>query len=168
MEEPTDRSYRSRAIRVGEETYRKIRIALEENREYRVANDFYYREMTYRYKGAHKIKREFTVSALYGHLSVYGVRPLRAFTVLLILVGVHALGTGAISGVFTSSLDLSHTAETVQGVLASALRSLQIMSFQRVPPEPNIGQGFIDVLMRILGAVQIALFSLALRNQTRR
>lgn len=168
MMKATDKSYMQRAIRVIEETYRKLRIALEENREYTVANDFYFREMRYRYLGAHKIWREFTVNAIYGRLSGYGVRPGRAFGVLVVLIGLHAVGTAAVGGVLTTSLDLPQIPETAWGILDSLFRSLRIVAFQRVANEGPMVQNFLDIFLRIFGIVQIALFSFALRSQIRR
>ena len=139
----------------------------EENRDYRLANDFYYWAMdALRKAGWRKLG---LIRTLYWALSGYGVRAARAFlvlagicvvfSVLYMLFGPNVLRVSSASS-FGQALE--HSGQAV-------VYSLSAMA--RLNPEPKPDPGLFQFLVTIegiLGPLQIALLALAIRRKVMR
>ena len=148
----------------------------EENRDYPTANEMHYWSMEAQRKEGWS--RLGLIATLYWALSGYGVRPLRAFMVLLILSLVFALlfswpyiGApsslqaleGLTYGYWGGPLDY------LGYFLRTEMYSLGALA--RLNPEPKPTPGLFQTLVivaGILGPLQIALFLLAVRRKVMR
>ena len=159
-EESKDEGYRALQKRRLEETYRNVRTALEESRDYATATDFYVREMETRRRTMPWWRREFfSVEALYLSVSRYGSSPSRALGWFLALVILHWLIQFHLVG--------EPTFLTAQATLAE---TLQVLTLQRVGPRPGHGllPVVVDSAFRILVAAQLAMLTLAMRGRIKR
>ncbi|ODT85508.1 MAG: hypothetical protein ABS69_00770 [Nitrosomonadales bacterium SCN 54-20] len=148
-----------------EETYRNIRVTLEEdNRNYNEAADFYIGELDARRSRMNPMKRWiFSVEALYRLLSRYGTSPLRATTVLIVLILSHA----AITAMLQKGIDLY----SVGDLSIVLLRSVRLIVFHIDPTDEvqlTVAQNWSDTLFRIIATIQIALLVFALRGKIKR
>jgi len=149
-----------------EANYRNIRSALEENKDFRGATDFYVGEMEARRRQL-PLSRRYLLSIewVYWLLSLYGASPLRASGALvgvLVLYGMFsgcALGTGcySLSGGCHLDSDL-------------VVRSLSLVEISKAPSGPELHGWwrFGEIVFRIFAVIQIALLALALRNRIKR
>jgi len=88
-----------------EETYRNIRFALEENRSFAIATDFYIGEMeAQRRQLSFSPPHFFSVTAWYNALSRYGTRPYKAARFLFFLGVLHFSLTALIQKVPTTDV----------------------------------------------------------------
>jgi len=123
------------------------------------AGDFHYGEMEMKRREYGWPKRVLCPEFLYWLFSGYGVGYIRAFIVLLALVGLFAkfyLWTD--SSLFSSSF------------LQSLLFSIQVSTLQRpsLPEELSQAGQWLRTVEMIFGPLQIALFALALRMRLKR
>ncbi|AFR51582.1 MULTISPECIES: pentapeptide repeat-containing protein [Gordonia] len=167
-------------------TYRSLRKALEDSRDEPGAADFYYGEMTMRRLAASPLSVERSLLTLYWLIAGYGLRAWRALATLVVVIAVAGwcftndawavktvtktptsvdLGTGAI----TSS------ASTADGL--SLMRSWLFAAQEAVVPFRPAGLSgvtltswghVVDLAVRILGPILLALAVLAIRNRTKR
>ena len=152
-------SYEDTCARV-EELYRYLKLNYEQEGDLKQAGDFHYGEMEM-HRRANPWRRWFPFSwyNLYGALSGYGERPLRALAWLLGLLG----GLAAI---------LSHSGlQTTSGGQAGWGAALIYLLQQATLIHPDwaipatSGGNLLGALSRILLPAQAALFILALRNR---
>jgi Pentapeptide repeats (8 copies) len=147
-----------------EEAYRNVRTALEENRNYPDAADFYCGEMEARrlrkaLPGRHLV----SVEAWYRALSRYGTSIGVSATLLLLIIVLHT----------ELALLLQSRAGEIISVPAigdAALGSLRLALFQQPPARSVDGQAqaWIDLFFRVAIAVQLALFIFAFRAKIKR
>jgi hypothetical protein len=154
-------------LAVLEASYRSIRIALEQGKDFSTASDFYIGEMHARRKQMHWLRRYLlSIEAIYGYLSGYGCNPLRAFSWLIVVLALHALVAGALlygAGPHLPDPDLA---------LRSIKRTLSLLPTLKLgtsnADELQGGWFAIDVIAWVWVVVQTALFVLALRSRIKR
>ena len=135
---------------------RRLSTNAEENREYPLANEFYYwsmnalRKQGWRSLGA--------IGTLYWALSGYGVRATRAF---LVLVGICA-AFAALYMVFGPP-----KLEDLGQALVYSLGAVARLNPEPRPTEPGLFQ-FLVIVEGLLGPLQIALPALAIRRKVMR
>jgi hypothetical protein len=145
--------------------YRAIRKATEDAKDFAGASDFYYGEMQMRRRSLHGATSlsQLSERALLGGywaFGGYGVRPLRPFAVLLILIVASAVGFRW----FGLVADVSTGTAVRQAVLVA-------FSFLRPPGDVlplSTGGFYMAIFVRCLSPVLIALGILGLRSRVRR
>ena len=162
-------------------TYRGLRKALEDAKDEPGAADFYYGEMEMRRRAAKAWRTvEWWLLTLYWLVSGYGLRAWRAVAALLVVVGVAALcftrGNKPVFGwewVRTPDGDAqTRVIDPNSNAWPVAFAAQETIALFR--PAGTVGAtlvGFgvvIDIVLRILGPVLLALAVLAIRNRTRR
>lgn len=160
-----DGPFRHSTMPVLEETCRNARVALEENRNFNAASDFYLAEMEAARLQFNLLRRYlFSVNALYQCVSNYGTSVGRALRILLWLYVFH----------LASSIYLelpSGQLPELSKVLEASQRSLKILILA-APALPgvqsSVQQTWIDLILRVLGPVQIAMIALAFRSRIKR
>jgi uncharacterized protein YjbI with pentapeptide repeats len=160
-----DGPFRYQNLPVLEETCRNARVALEENRSFGIASDFYVGEMEAARAQLSFLKRHlFSVAALYRFVSRYGTDVGVALRVLALLYSLHLAGTLAIQ--FGDGATLS------VGVISEAtLRSFKVLMQQNPETITSIGshfQAWLDAAFRVLGLIQVAMVALAFRSRIKR
>ncbi|MFC9982902.1 pentapeptide repeat-containing protein [Gordonia sp. NPDC127522] len=167
-------------------TYRSLRKALEDSKDEPGAADFYYGEMTMRRLAATPLSAERWLLTLYWLIAGYGLRAWRALAILVVVIAVAGwcftndawavktvtktpTSVNLNSGVITSS------ASTADGL--SLMRSWLFAAQEAVVPFRPAGLSgvtltswghLIDIAVRILGPVMLALAILSVRNRTKR
>lgn len=149
-----------------EPAYRTIRICYEEGKDFSTASDFYVGEMEARRRQFPWYRRYLlSIEAMYCFLSGYGCNSMRAFVVLLGLLGAHALATGSLlHGAGFALPDPGLAAESIK-------RTLTLLS-----PLPTVAKPealdewwfLLDVAFGLLAVMQTALFVLSLRSRIKR
>jgi uncharacterized protein YjbI with pentapeptide repeats len=139
----------------------------EENRDFRLANDFYYWSMDALRKAGWR--RLGLIRTIYWALSGYGVRAARAFLVLLVMCAAFAvlymlLGPDPLQVSSASNVGqaLEHGGQAVVYSLSTTAR---------LNPEPKPDPGLFQFLVTIegiLGPLQLALLALAIRRKVMR
>lgn len=158
-----DGPFRFQYLPVLEETCRNARVALEENRSFAVASDFYIGEMEAIRAQLPFVQRHvFSVPALYRAVSNYGTSVGAALRILLELYLLH-LGASLLldATIFSSPAQCSEV----------AVRSLKVIVFQSPDGtglRQSVAQAWCDTLLRILGPAQIAMLVLAFRARIKR
>jgi uncharacterized protein YjbI with pentapeptide repeats len=148
-----------------EETCRNARVALEENRSFNMASDFYVGEMEASRAQLGLLRRHlFSVAALYRFVSQYGTCVGVAIRVLVLLYALHFAGTLAIQSDGGGTMSVGEIAE-------AALRSFKVLMQQT--PETSALDGFhfqawLDAGFRVLGLIQIGMVALAFRSRIKR
>lgn len=139
-------------------TYRELRRSLESKSDMPGAADFYYGEMEMRRHDVRTSRLDRFLISLYWLVSGYGLRPLRALAmwVLLIAVGTFVMSLGGFS-----DNDFSWT----RASLFSARASLP--GVPTVETLTRFGQT-VELALRILGPILAALFLIALRARVMR
>lgn len=160
-----DGPFRYQYLPILEETCRNARVALEENRSFGMASDFYVGEMEAARAQLSFLERHlFSVAALYRFVSLYGTNVGVALRVLALLYSLHLAGTLAIQ--FDESATLS------VGVISDAtLRSFKVLIQQNPETITSIGshfQAWLDAAFRVLGLIQVAMVALAFRSRIKR
>ena len=146
---------------------RRLSANAEENREYPLANEFYYWSMNaLRKEGWRSLG---AIGTLYWALSGYGVRARRALGVLLTIAVVFA-GLYMLLG--PNALQVSSASNPVQ-VMKHAGQAVvySLSTMARLNPEPKPNPGLFQFLVTIegiLGPIQIALLALAIRRKVMR
>lgn len=154
-----DGPFRHEFLPALEETYRNIRVALEENRSYVEAADFYYGEMEARRTHKSFLKRNlFSIEALYLAASKYGTSIFRATMILATLIFFHLWVTATING------------GEMENISALLLRSLRLILFQDGTADVTLiaAQQWADTVFRILAITQVTLIVFAFRSRIKR
>lgn len=159
-----DGPFRHQELPVLEETCRNARVALEENRSFNAASDFYLGELEAARAQLGFLKRHlFSVNALYRTVSRYGTSVEAALGVLVLLYLLHF--------VLTVAIQYDGAVLSVEGVSMAALRSFTVL-MQQTPdslgPSEPLSQRWIDVFFRVLGLAQVAMVALAFRSRIKR
>jgi uncharacterized protein YjbI with pentapeptide repeats len=166
-------------------TYRSLRKALEDNKDEPGAADFYYGEMEMRRRAADRWSVERWLLTAYWLVSGYGLRAWRALTALLVVIGVagwcftndawaHKATTTSPTEVNlqTGKIISEPPAEEGLSILRAWLFAAQETVALIRPGAPGVtltGVGHVvDLIVRILGPVLLALAVLAIRNRTKR
>ena len=135
---------------------RRLSANAEENREYPLANEFYYWSMNaLRKEGWRSLG---AIGTLYWAMSGYGVRATRAF---LVLVGICA-AFAALYMVFGPP-----KLEDLGQALVYSLGAVARLNPEPRPTEPSVFQ-FLVIVEGLLGPLQIALLALAVRRKVMR
>ena len=135
---------------------RRLSANAEENREYPLANEFYYWSMnSLRKQGWRSLG---AIGTLYWALSGYGVRATRAF---LVLVGICA-AFAALYMIFGPP-----KLEDLGQALVYSLGAVARLNPEPRPTEPGVFQ-FLVIVEGLLGPLQIALLALAVRRKVMR
>jgi hypothetical protein len=147
-----------------EETCRNARVALEDNRSFNVASDFYVGEMEALRRRLPFLRRHIaSVPALYRIVSKYGTSVGQALLVLLCLIGIHTLIT----------MLLAHSApgtRITDSFLRAGYQTARLLAFQSLSTADAAYsvQGWLDVLFRVLFPIQLAMLALAFRSRIKR
>jgi uncharacterized protein YjbI with pentapeptide repeats len=135
---------------------RRLSANAEENREYPLANEFYYWSMnSLRKEGWRSLG---AIGTLYWALSGYGVRATRAF---LVLVGICAAFAAFYIAFGPPKL------EDLGQALVYSLGAVARLNPEPRPTEPGVFQ-FLVIVEGLLGPLQIALLALAVRRKVMR
>lgn len=159
-----DGPFRYQTLPALEETCRNVRVALEENRSFDKATDFYIGEMDAARLQLGFLRRHiFSVLALYNSVSHYGSNVGVAFRFLVLLILMYLSLTLLLQTPNGSLLSLSDISQT-------GLASFKTLLFQAGAAGDNRGlvQGWLDAVFRILGVVQATMVTLAFRARTKR
>ncbi len=178
-----------------ENSYRNIRISLENTKDFSGANDFFIGEMEAQRKQLPFTKRIlFSVNALYSIVSRYGTSPLRCFIWFLAFAGLHSFLISPYTDFqFGSSfLELNHILFAAplenhkfdfDGLYASAefllgecfeiyTYSLQSMTLQKqkldILTTSNVPLSLINLFFSVVGPILAALFALTVRTKIKR
>ncbi|MCW5601392.1 pentapeptide repeat-containing protein [Nitrosomonas sp.] len=161
----SDRAFRSSHLPVLEETCRNARIALEENRSFNIASDFYIAEMEAARQQQNIIIRHlFSVTALYRFVSQYGTSVGTAIRVLVLIYLLHVVSSLYIhSPIEITSLQ--------NQFISIALRSIKVLLLMQPETKDVIitnSQSWLDVGLRLIGPIQIAMVVIAFRTRIKR
>ncbi|WP_404361561.1 pentapeptide repeat-containing protein [Methylotuvimicrobium sp. KM1] len=160
----TDGPYRHLSLPILEETCRNARVALEENRNFNAASDFYVAEMEAAQAQLPGFMRHFfSVNALYKSVSNYGTSVATAIRMLVWLYLLH----------FSASFYLelqSGTLPQMQQFSEQAIRSIKVLLLTPDPKFANVSttQSWFDIVLRLLGPIQLAMVALAFRSRIKR
>ena len=160
-----DGPFRYQNLPVLEETCRNARVALEENRSFGMASDFYVGEMEAARAQLSFLKRHlFSVVALYRFVSQYGTNVGSSLRVLGLLYALHFALT--LDTQFEAGLALS-----VEAISETALHSFKVL-MQQTPDSFNSTdlnfQEWLDAAFRVFGLIQVAMVALAFRSRIKR
>lgn len=136
-----------------EMTYRNIRKTLESQKDYDLASDFLVGEMEQKRKQLHPLKKWFSIINAYDLLSQYGTRPLRVGLWLSLAITSHFA--------FTYHVTSHNLAE-------SGLRTLQIITFQRLEVSLLLSQSYVDATLRLLAPFLLAILAMTIRARIKR
>lgn len=160
-----DGPFRYQYLPVLEETCRNARVALEENKCYNMASDFYVGEMEAARAQLGLLRRHlFSVNELYRFASFYGTSVGTALKVLIWFFLLHSSLTLLIQNSTISGLSLGD-------IHQSALRSFQVLLQQNPESQSGISfnsQRWLDSVFRVLGLIQIAMVAIAFRARIKR
>lgn len=171
-----DSDYRRYIFPRIESQYRNVRVALEENKNFTLASDFYIGEMEIRRMQLHPLKRYiFSIEAFYNTLSRYGTDPKKSFMILMQFYLIHVLLTICFQApdftTFSFALfDLECLSIILEKLAIYLINSLKVVTLMRFGPfiENGLSQTLIDTIFRIIGPFQLALLVMAMRNRIRR
>jgi uncharacterized protein YjbI with pentapeptide repeats len=139
----------------------------EENRDYPLANDFYYWSMDALRKAGWR--RLGLIRALYWVLSGYGVKPGHAFGVLVLIWLVFAAFYVLVPSSEFYAIPPSNPGRVINDAGQAVVYSLGAMA--RLNPEPKPDPGWFQFLVTVeglLGPLQIGLLLLAIRRKVMR
>jgi uncharacterized protein YjbI with pentapeptide repeats len=164
-----DGPFRHLSLPVLEETCRNARVALEENRSFNVASDFYVAEMeAARSQQKFWERHVFSVTALYRSVSRYGTSVGTALWMLFLIYFLHMISTVALESPKGTVLEMQHISE-------AAVRSLKVLLLQATvqATESRVAsisstQTWLDLVFRLLGPIQLAMVALAFRSRIKR
>lgn len=173
-----DKEYRRTFLPQLEQLYRHVRVALEDNKDYPAANDFYIGEMEAARKQKPFLQRAlFSLPAIYRILSGYGTRPGRALLVFVLLICAHAILTASLVPADTSYRTAFSFPTTdncivvsIESAIAYLTHSLRTATLLRAGPtiEPAGWALVADSILNVLGPIQLALSVIALRARLKR
>lgn len=160
-----DGPFRHQNLPVLEETCRNARVAMEENRSFGIASDFYVGEMEAARTQLSFLKRHlFSVVALYHFVSNYGTNVWSSLRVLALLYALH----------FSLTLDTQSVASaalSVDAISVTALHSFKVLMQQSPSTFNSVGLNFqewLDAAFRVFGLIQVAMVALAFRSRIKR
>ena len=161
----SDGPFRHRELPILEETCRNARVALEENRNFAAATDFYVGEMEAARAQLGLLRRHFfSVPALYCSVSRYGSSVAVALRTFALIVLLHVS--------LTLLLQHPQSAETslidVEAAALHSVRGLMLQSSDTSLIAKSGSQAWFDLLFRLLGPAQIAMVVLAFRARIKR
>ncbi len=147
--------------------YRQLRMAMENNKDYVKAHEFYVGEMEARQR------REWSfILKLYRISSYYGTNYKKALRYLALLFIVHFILTIILSTHWQVQKLFSgpDVAAAWNRLADIAMHSLSTGTLQRIGLLKDLSgwQNLIDISFRLLIPIQTAMFVLALRNKTKR
>jgi len=150
-----------------EEACRNARVALEENKSFNIASDFYIGEMEAVRQQQPKLLNSyfFSVAALYRIVSQYGTNVAHAVLVLSLIFLIHVKASiyYQLPGDQILQLDC---------FLRIVLRSLKILLLQGVSDSEVIcssnKQEWLDLSLRLFGPIQMAMVAIAFRARIKR
>jgi len=163
-----------------ESEYRNIRVAMENNRNYSTASDFYVGEMEMKRKQMFFPQRYlFSLAAFYQALSNYGASPFRAVRMFLWIVILHSSLTMAFViepnlenlSKYNFSSEYPAWNEPLKTSMVYIVNSLKILTLQRGDAvlSSKLFEGhLIDAIFRILGPLQLTLIAFATRVRIKR
>lgn len=178
-----------------ENSYRNIRLSLENVKDFSGANDFFVGEMEAQRKQLPMLQRcLFSVNALYCYFSKYGTSPLRCFCWFVVLLITHSLfivwagdlyDLAAFKEVYNSVVhlltrnneaSLIYVLEQFRDFMGWAVRictySLQTLTLQKdklaLIGAPSTGVYLINSVFSILGPITAGLFALTVRARIKR
>jgi len=163
IKESVDGPFRHLSLPALEETCRNARVGLEENRNFNTASDFYIAEMeAVREQQGFWKRHFFSVTALYRCVSNYGTSVGRALWILFLIYILHVTASIYIQ------LPIGQV-PSIQEFLGVVLQSLKTLLLVRTEPN-NIAmeQAWLDISLRLLGPVQIAMLAIAFRARIKR
>ena len=175
-----DYSARSYLLPRVESEYRNVRVAMENNKNFSAATDFYVGEMeTRRHKMFYPKRYVFSIEAIYHALSNFGASPFRAIRMFLWLVLLHAVLTityaigaeEAYLQVFGEKVIIPLINDTFNTSIIYIINSFKILTLQRGEAIFYMGSlsgHIIDAVFRVLGPIQVALIILAIRVKIKR
>lgn len=161
----SDGAFRHLNLPVLEETCRNARVALEENRSFNIASDFYIAEMEATRQQQNILKRHlFSVTALYRFVSQYGTSVGTAIRVLTLIYLLHVVSSLYVhSPIEITSLQ--------NQFISTALRSIKVLLLMQPETKDVIitnSQSWLDVGLRLVGPIQIAMIAIAFRTRIKR
>lgn len=163
-----------------ESEYRNLRVALESNKDYSTATDFYVGEMESRRRQMLLPRRYLlSVEALYHSLSKYGSSPLLAIRIFVLLVMMHAVLTmmyvikppEAIYSILNLTSMFPVIEYPIQTISIYIINSFKVLTLQRgdgVLESTSFYSHIIDTIFRVLGPIQLTLIALAIRVKIKR
>lgn len=161
----SDGAFRHLYLPVLEETCRNARIALEENRSFNIASDFYVAEMeAARQQKNFLAQHLFSVTALYRFVSQYGTSVGTAIRVLTLIYLLHVVSSLYIQ----SPVEI---ASLLDQFMTTALRSIKVLLLAQPDTKDVIitdGQSWLDIGLRLVGPIQIAMVVIAFRARIKR
>lgn len=145
-----------------EEAYRNIRVALESNKNFDSASDFYIGEREMNRLHMHPLRAHLlSIDAWYNALSQYGTNPGRALRFLMWLVLFH---------LFTTALLMDSSSPLFIVSQSNLTHTLQVVTLQKI-----IGTEFntdsvilLDVIFRAIAPIILALTALSFRSRIKR
>ncbi|WP_339863454.1 hypothetical protein [Paremcibacter congregatus] len=140
-----------------ESQYRNLRMAMEENKDFISASDFYIGEMENKLRQRGFWGRHFSILSLYGFVSKFATRPARCIFTFFALAVLYAIG---------SSLLIEHFDLFWQWLLDAF--SLMTLRQSHNSLDLDGAHEVLDLLCRIIGPVMVALTALSIRNQVKR
>ena len=149
-----------------EESYRNIRVTLEDNLNYEAAADFYVGEMDTRRAQLNIFRRHFfSVTALYKAVSNYGTSVFTAFRVLLWIILFH--------WAITLFLNFDFEKHDIQFTKDMLLRSFSQFSFHNLDESTSwivnpFLQRWVDIGLKLFGISQLAMLVFAFRTRIKR
>lgn len=147
--------------------YRELRMAMENNKDYIKAQDFYVGEME------NRLERENSwILRLYQICSIFGSSYKRALLFLGVLVISHLI----LTVIFSTNLQIQNlytgpeTVNTWQRIGDVIIHTLSTGTLQKtgILNETSNWQKLIDIFFRLMIPLQAAMFILAVRNKTKR
>jgi hypothetical protein len=161
----SDGPFRHLYLPILEETCRNTRVALEENKSFNMASDFYIAEMEAVRQQQNILERHIlSVTALYRFVSRYGTSVGTSIRVLALIYFLHVSSSLYIH----SPIPLT---ELIDEFMATALRSIKVMLLAQPETKSGAisnGQSWLDVGLRLIGPIQIAMIAMAFRSRIKR
>ncbi len=180
---------RQHQLPIVENTYRQIRLLLEDVKDYNRASDFFIGEKLCALRQLSFFKKYFfSVLAWYRYLSNFGTSPFRCLLWILLALNFHihifypATSTtdcdqnNSPPSIICESSSLENSKTNFQMAMKryslSAVYSFEVLTHQRdtiIKPKPNTAfLRFINIAFTIFTTILIALFGLAVRTRIKR
>jgi uncharacterized protein YjbI with pentapeptide repeats len=161
-----DGPLRRRELPAIEETYRNIRVALEEGKSFNTAADFYIGEMEAARAQLPLLERcLLSVPAVYSMISRYGTSVARAVGTLVALFALYMIVTLTLQWHVPTNQPLERMLAT------TSLKAFRLVLFQdtrTADGASSLSIQWIDTLFRLLALIQTAIVAFALRARIKR
>lgn len=176
----TDNNLRSYMMPQIESEYRNVRVAMEENKNFSVATDFYIGEMEARLQQKPMLKRYlFSIEVIYKSLSKFGSSPFRAIRIFLLLTLLHSVlvmsfvidPSTSYRNVLNDDRSNPLINEPIKTSFIYIANSTKVLTLQRgddILKVDSLAGHIVNVIFRVLGPIQIALIILAIRIKIKR